>query len=145
MDDITWELEHTVEAAAGAAFVWAFWTNVANWDDPPAQFALEGPFAAGARGTTVMPGEAPRAWTISAVEPGAAFTLEMALEGATLSFTWRFEALAEDRTRLTQRIVLAGENATSYLDAVRAGFGGTLADGMKRVAALIEAAARTRP
>ena len=38
----------------------------------------------------------------------------MPLNRATLSFQWGFETLAELRTKLTQRIVLSGKNATAY-------------------------------
>ena len=38
------------------------------------------------------------------------------------------------RTRITQRIVLSGDNAAAYVDQVQAGFGSNLTDGMKRIA-----------
>ena len=38
-------------------FVWRYWTNVSNWDDPPTKFALDGPFAVGSRLTTILPGQ----------------------------------------------------------------------------------------
>jgi hypothetical protein len=39
--------------------------------------------------------------------------------------------------------VLSGDNASEYETQVRAGFGLTLADGMKRIAATMENAARS--
>jgi len=145
MSEVAWELAHSVDAEASPAFVWSFWTDVTNWDDPPAQFALDGPFAAGVRGTTVMPGRDDRHWAIVDVRRGESFTMEMPLDRAVLSFTWRFDAVTDRRTKLTQRIVLSGENAAAYTEQVRAGFGSTLADGMKRIAGLIERAeARTQ-
>jgi hypothetical protein len=53
---------------------------------------------------------------------------------AVLSFEWVFDAMSDRRTRITQRIVLSGDNATAYADQVRVGFGSTLPDGMKRIA-----------
>jgi hypothetical protein len=48
------------------------------------------------------------------------------------------------RTRITQRIVLSGDNAAAYAEQVRLGFGSTLPDGMKRIAAaLVKAESRT--
>jgi hypothetical protein len=47
---IPWEITHSVETNASPAFAWHFWANVANWDDPPAEFELEGPFATGSQG-----------------------------------------------------------------------------------------------
>jgi hypothetical protein len=54
-----WEITHTVETSASPGFAWNYWTSVANWDDPPAEFALEGPFAAGSQGITRLPGQEP--------------------------------------------------------------------------------------
>lgn len=57
MATVPWEITHSVETNASPAFAWHFWTNVANWDDPPAKFELDGPFATGSRGVTRLPGE----------------------------------------------------------------------------------------
>ena len=65
----------------------------------------------------------------------------MPLDGATLTFEWRFEALAPARTRMTQTITLHGPNARTFVDQVEAAFGATLADGMKKIAADLTAAA----
>jgi hypothetical protein len=43
-----WETEHAVETGASPDFAWRYWTDVANWDDPPARFEFDGPFAPGA-------------------------------------------------------------------------------------------------
>lgn len=142
MSEALLPLEHSVDAEVSPAFAWAFRTNVATWSDPPATFTLEGPFADGAWGSTHMPGQAPLRWRIVDVRPGESFTLEMPLDGAVLTFKWSFEALSAQRTKLTQRIVLSGDNASAYAAQVEAGFGPTLADGMKRIAAEMSAAAR---
>jgi len=63
------------------------------------------------------------------------FIIEMPLDRATLSFEWRFDAVSNRRTRLTQHILLSGSNATAYAEQVRAG--ATLRDGMERIAATI--------
>jgi len=60
------------------------------------------------------------------------FIIEMPLDRATLSFEWRFDALSNRRTRLTQHILLSV--ATAYAEQVRAG--ATLRDGMERIAAM---------
>lgn len=145
MGEVAWQLEHSVEADASAGFVWSFWTDVTNWDDPPAQFVLAGPFAVGSRGTTLLPGQEPRHWTIREVRAGKSFVIETLLDRATLSFEWRFDAVSDRKTRLTQRIVLSGDNAAHYVAAVQAGFGPTLSQGMNRIAGLLaRAEVRTR-
>jgi len=142
---VAWQLEHSVEADASPSFCWNFWTDVTNWDDPPAQFVLDGPFAVGSKGTTLLPGQEPRHWTIREVRTGESFILETLLDRATISFEWRFEAVSDRKTKLTQRIVLSGENAAAYTAAVQGGFGVALPEGMKRIAGLIaQAEARAR-
>lgn len=129
-----WEIAHSVETTASPAFAWNFWTDVGNWDDPPAKFELDGPFASGSRGTTRLPGQEPLRWFIAEVTPTSAATIEMSLDGASLSFQWRFEGLPDGRTRLTQRIALQGEKAELYLSQVKAAFTANLPYGMNKMA-----------
>ena len=135
MNDIACQVEHSVEAEASSAFAWSFWTDVSNWSDAPAQFVLDGPFAVGSTGTTLLPGREPLQWHIRDVRPGKSATIEMRLDRATLSFEWRFVPMSDGRTRLTQRIVLSGDNAAAYAGQVQAGFGSNLPDGMNKMAA----------
>ena len=62
MSEIALQLEYSVEADVGPAFAWQFRTDLANWNDPPAQFALDAPFEAGSRGTTLLPGQETLHW-----------------------------------------------------------------------------------
>src|SRR5262245_49843919 len=137
MDEVAWQLEHSVETDASCSFVWSYLTDVKNWSDPPAEFSLDGPFATGSLGTTLMPGQEPVQWRIRDVQPGQSYTLETGLDGTTLSFTWCFEAASDHRTRLTQRIVLTGNNAAAYAQQVAASFGVNLRGGMRKIAATI--------
>ena len=145
MGEVALQLEYSVEADASPGFSWNYWTDVTNWEDPPAQFLLNGPFAAGSRGTTLMPGQEPVRWTIREVRTGESYVLEMLLDGAVLSFEWHFAAMSDRKTRLTQRIVLSGNNAAAHAAGIEAGFGPTLPEGMKRIAGLLaRAEARAR-
>jgi hypothetical protein len=143
MNDVVYQVEHSVEVPVSPAFAWDWRTGAKNWDDPPAQFQLDGLFAAGSWGTTRLPGQEPLRWQIRDVRTGRSFVIEMPLDRAILSFEWRFDAMADRRTRLTQRVVLAGDNAAAYAPRVRAAFGSNLPDGMSRIAAAM-AAASTR-
>ncbi len=143
MRRVAYETQYSVEAGVSRAFAWGWRTDVRNWDDPPAEFALEGPFVEGSRGTTRLPGRAPLDWQIGKVEPGRFFVLDMPLPGATLSFEWSFDMVTEQRTRLTQRIVLSGDDADRYAHQVQAAFGSTLADGMNRIASALTRAAES--
>jgi hypothetical protein len=140
MSEIALQLEYSVEAEVSPAFAWRFRTDVANWNDPPAKFDLEGLFKAGSCGTTLLPGQEPLHWRIQEVRPGRSFVIEMQLDRATLAFEWCFDDLFGNRTKLTQHIVLSGENAGAYVAQVEAGFGPSLPDGMRRVAAEMAAA-----
>ena len=131
-----WQTEHSVETIAGPEFAWAYMTNVANWDDPPAQFRFNGPFKAGERGTTEIPGQPTRHWHLQIVQPIETYTIEFSLDRATLSFTWRFNGLPDGRTRLTQVITLQG----AYLPDVQQAFASGLAGGMNRIAAAMNKA-----
>jgi len=134
MNGIALQLEHSIETAVSLEFAWKYRTDIANWDDPPAKFVLDGPFIAGSRGTTLLPAQPALHWSIREVRPLSLFVLEMQLDGALLTFEWHFAELSAQRTMMTQRIVLSGDNAAAYADQVKEGFGPTLADGMKRIA-----------
>jgi len=137
------QLEHSVEADVSPSFAWNWRTNVENWDDPPARFQLDGPFVRGSSGTTLFPGQAPLHWRIRDVQLGRSFVIEMPLDQAVLSFEWRFDAVADRRTRITQRIVLSGDNASAFAEQVQANFSATLGDGMKRIADAMARAERS--
>jgi len=113
MVDTQLVLEHSIEADVNPAFAWKFRTDITTWSDPPATFQLDGPFAEGSRGMTLMPGQEPLAWCIRDVRPGQSFAIEMPLDQATL---------------------LAGNNAGEYRKQVEAGFGANLAAGLAKIA-----------
>ena len=140
MNGVAWEIAYSVDANASPAFAWAYMTNVANWDDPPAKFELDGPFMAGSRGTTRAPGQETRHWELREVNPAGSYTLEMVLDRAAMSFEWRFDGIADGGTRLTQHIVLQGENAAAYVAQVQSAFTSSLGAGMKKIAAAMELA-----
>jgi Polyketide cyclase / dehydrase and lipid transport len=133
---LAWACQRSVDCDVPVSFAWQYMTDVSNWSDPPAEFALDGPFAAGSRGTTRMPGQPPAAWVIRDLDPGRSYTIEGGsfLDRALMLFHWRFDALSEGRTRLTQQIELRGDNAATYIDDIKAGFEPNLEPGMRRIA-----------
>jgi hypothetical protein len=142
--DIAWQTEHSVESATPPDFAWMYMSNVANWDDPPAQFTLDGPFADGSSGATQMPGQPSQRWQLRDVTPPDSYTIEFPLDRAVMYFKWRFTTLPDYRTRLTQQIILTGENAPAYLDVVQQTFASSLQPGMKRIADAIDSAYLSR-
>ena len=137
-------IEHSVEADVSVTFAWNFWTDINNWDDPPARFTLEGPFADGSSGTTRIPEHSLIRWRIRDVVPGRSATIAIDLGGATLGFEWRFEHLANRRCLLTQALRLTGENASAFTDTIRARFDESLPAGMVRIAKRMSDAHRDR-
>ena len=131
-------LEHSTDACVPLAFAWRQRTDVRTWHDPPAQFRLPTPFADGAVGKTVVPGEQPVTWTIRDVREHEAFTVEIALDEAVVAFEWGFEPLGPSMTRLTQRVWLSGPNAAAYEEGVRQAFAATLEPGMARIAGSLD-------
>jgi len=115
-------------------------TDIRNWNDPPAEFTLDGPFIEGSRGITEMPGRPPAMWTIRDVEPGRAYTIEGGsfLERAVLLVHWRFDSLSERTATLTQRIELLGENAAAYVDDIKSAFEPNMEPGLRRIAQSME-------
>jgi hypothetical protein len=135
-----WEFQHSVKCKASRQFAWSYWTNIANWNDPPASFHLDGPFQAGSRLTTILPGQT---WhsIIRQVKADREATIEMQLPDAILSAHWTFETLSVDRTRITQRLVLSGSNAKSMI-AQASILEKTVPEGMKALVAAIERSSR---
>jgi hypothetical protein len=145
-----WECQRSVEVDVPVSFAWAYMTDIRNWNDPPAEFALEGPFVEGTRGTTQMPGRPLASWTIRNVKPRRGYTIEGGsfFERAVLLVHWQFDPLSEATARLTQRMELVGENATAYVDEIKSLFEPNLEPGMRRIAQRMEAsrqASRARP
>ncbi|HEX4771686.1 MAG TPA: hypothetical protein VH351_12685 [Bryobacteraceae bacterium] len=140
MNDVIWQTEHSVDTVASLEFAWAYMADIANWDDPPAQFRLDGPFETGGCGTTEMPGQPPRHWLLRNVQPIESYTIEFSLDRAILFFVWRFSALPGYGTRLTQRITLGGENAASYAAGIQQAFAPGLVAGMEKIARAINQA-----
>ena len=136
-----WEFEFSAECNAPRQFAWRFWTDISNWNDPPAKFDLDGPFQIGARLTTTLPGQI---WysIIRDLKPEREATIEMQLPDAILSFHWSFEELSENKTLITQRLVLSGPGAKSFVAQANR-MEVSAPEGMKKVVAAIERAQRS--
>lgn len=144
--EAVWACERSVDVDVPASCAWQFMTDVRNWSDPPAEFTLQGPFAAGTRGTTRMPGQPDRDWTIHVVTPGRAYAIHGSLAAdAFVLFHWQFDALSEHRTRLTQRLELCGENAAAYVSDIQSAFEPNLEAGMRRIAEMMMTRAAQDP
>jgi hypothetical protein len=131
-----WEFQHSAECQAPREFAWKYWTNPENWDDPPARFEFDGPFAVGTRLTTVLPGQRLESVIREIVDERDA-VIEMEVMGARVRFRWRFEDLAADRTRFTQEICLFGEGGAELVEQAK-GLEQSVPQGMEKLARAIE-------
>lgn len=141
MSEPAWEFQHSTECNAPRQFAWRFWTDIANWIDPPAKFDLDGPFEIGTRLTTTLPDQT---WysIIRDLKQESEATIEMQLPDAILSFHWSFEELSENKTLITQRLVLSGPGAKSLVAQANK-MEVSAPEGMKKVVAAIEQAQRS--
>ena len=76
----------------------------------------------------------PLPWFVRDVRPMSGATIEMQVEGATIWFQWQFASLAEERTKLTQRILLTAEEAGTHLEQAKSMFTANLPTGMNKLA-----------
>ena len=136
--ETAWQFQHSVDCNTPRQFAWDYWTNIDNWNDPPASFHLGGPFEVGSQITTSLPGQSFHSVIRDVIADREAI-IEMQLPGAILSFHWKFENVSENRTRITQRLVLSGPNAKSFIPQVRR-FEESTPQGMKKLVAAIERA-----
>lgn len=133
-----WEFEHSLDCSAPRKFCWEYWTDVRKWDDPPARFRIDGPFADGARIRTELPGQTLLS-VVRDVEQGHAATIELGLPNAAFCFHWRFDDLEGTRTRIRQRLELSGEDAELFVDQAKV-MGQTAPDGVRKLVGAMERA-----
>ena len=133
-----WQFRHSVNCLTPRVFVWRYWTNVANWDDPPASFQIEGPFGAGSKITTILPGQTLHSVIRRVCEDSEAI-IDLQLPDAIFTFHWTLESLADKQTRISQHLELSGVGAGALV--AQAGvLEQTTPDGMKKLVAAIERA-----
>jgi hypothetical protein len=137
---MSWSFKHSAEVKVNREYAWDFWTSVENWtlDSAVEWVALDGPFQAGVKGTTKTTDSQLVRWEIVSVNPGERAVIEIPVPGAVARFTWWFEELAKDRTRLTQEITLSGERANTYAGQMGAGFQQGIREGTEKLCAEME-------
>jgi uncharacterized protein YndB with AHSA1/START domain len=135
---MTWELKHSVIAQAPRQTVWDFVSQIDNLarveGDAVESMTIDGPFQAGARGTTKMRGQEPTHWRLVEVKPLERAVTEVELTEAVVRFAWTYEELTDDRTRMSQHIVLEGPGAEAYVPVMEQYFAPNVGQGMERLA-----------
>src|SRR5260370_37996434 len=98
-----WTFQYSIECNTSREFAWRYWTDISNWDDPPARFELDGPFEVGSQLTTTLPDQTYHS-IIRDVDPDRSATIEMQLTESVRSSRCAFEDPTESRTRIAQRL-----------------------------------------
>ncbi|MDQ5940776.1 MAG: hypothetical protein QG632_502 [Candidatus Dependentiae bacterium] len=106
-----WRFEHVAVVSASKQVVWQWWSDVEKWpqwDTDLIESALLGEFAVGTQGRMKVADDALVSFTISEVIPEERFVMQVALFGATLSYTYAI-ALEEDGSlKITHGAELSG-------------------------------------
>jgi hypothetical protein len=135
---MSWELKHSVIANANRETVWEFISHIENGarieGDAVESMTLDGPFQAGTKGTTKMPGQEPTHWRLVEVEPPERTVTEIELNDAVVRITWTYEEMPDGRTRLSQHMALEGPGAQAYVPVMEQHFAPNLGKGMERLA-----------
>ena len=143
MSTTAWEFEHSVQCDADRAFVWAFWTDVSNWEriegEAVESIGMDGPFAVGGQGWTKSPGQKSRSWRISQLDFERSATIEMPIAGCLFYNRMNFDSLPNDRTLITQHLLIEGELPQDMLAGIRT-FEATAPQGLAKLASAIAAA-----
>src|SRR5215472_6857940 len=132
-EEPAWAFEHSVDCEVTAQFAWDFWTNVNNWalDSDVESVEIDGPFAAGARGSTNSKSSGHIEWRVAEARDGRA-VIEFPLSGAVGRCVWTFKDLVAG-TRITQRWTLQGEHAGGYAKIVAPALEAGIPAGMKKL------------
>jgi hypothetical protein len=142
-DGKTWSFEHSIECGVSTDVAWAFWTNVDHWaiDADVDTVERHGPFAPGTGGVTQSKTSGRIEWRIAEVQPGKA-SLEFPGPGVLATFTWLFEDIGQ-RTRITQRASLSGEQTATYAETIWPALQAGIPQGMRKFCEAMEAAAKS--
>ena len=140
-----WAFECSIECGVTVEFAWKFWTNVRNWAlDPDVEsIEIDGPFAAGAHGTTNSRSSGLVNWRIVEAQAGRA-VIEFPLAGAVARFCWIFEPAAAG-ARITQWCTLEGDRAGTYVKDFGPSLEAGMPAGMRKLCAAMESAAQAQP
>lgn len=108
-------IEHTIDIAAPTERVWALTVDVESWPDlSPTMTAVErldgGPMRVGSTARVKQPGQRPKVWTVTAVEPGRRFAWRSRVFGTDMTATHTLRPTGEGTVN-TLTIDMAGRVA----------------------------------
>lgn len=106
-----WKTEHAEVTPASPQAVWSVIADVDRWPtwNPGYQAAhLDGPAAAGTRGTVTLANGQHRGFTLIEVQPQASFVLGGSGPGVRLRFSHTIEALAAGGARVSMSATIEG-------------------------------------
>ena len=144
-----WTYTHSLETSASADAIFALYADVATWptwDASLERMELEGPFAAGTRGTMVMQGQDPLPMRLVAVDAGRGFEDETPVPdaGVVVRVLHRLEPVRGGGTVITHTVTIDGPAADAVGPTIGAAITGDFPQNMAALAALAEGAMAAR-
>jgi hypothetical protein len=117
-----WSCEHSISTSASREDAWAYWSDMQNHaklEPGVERIELDGPFASGTPGRTIVAGVA-QEWMLADVVDRRRFTVIGFTpdRAGSVSFAWEFEDDGTG-TRLTQRIAAHGPEVEQHLQTFR--------------------------
>ena len=139
-----WTFEHSVETGATAETIFGILRDTSRWSEwnPGVERVdLNGPFATGASGVMVIPGQGSLAFRLAWVGEGKGFEDETEIPGMDLMVRVRhsLEPLAAGGTRITYRATVEGPTADARGPEIGPAVTGDFPDVMASLAARAEA------
>ena len=135
-----WRFEHTITVKARVEAIWKLYSDITSWvewDKGILYASLDGPFAAGTRGTLQPEGQGPLAFQLTEAEPLRGFSdvADIPDAGIQVHFTHRLRQAAAG-TSITHRVTITGPNAERLGPEMGAGLSRGIPQTMERLAAL---------
>ncbi|HEV3157934.1 MAG TPA: SRPBCC family protein [Candidatus Baltobacteraceae bacterium] len=109
-----WYYEHSIETDAAPEAIYALYSDCrtwTSWDEGIQDLSLDGPFAAGTRGTITPTGQEALPFIIIETQPNVGFVDETEVSGLTIRFTHHLAKLENGKTRVTQTVSITGPGA----------------------------------
>jgi hypothetical protein len=109
-----WTTEHSVETTADPEAIWRQWANVAEWPEwngDVERIELRGPFAVDSTISMTPVGDDPIDLRIAEATEPELFVDEAELGDVVVRTIHRVDRIADDRTRVTYRMVITGPAA----------------------------------
>jgi hypothetical protein len=125
------EAAHELVAQVPIEAAWSYWTNVEHWaiTETARVELIDLEFDVGSRGRVLVDGGHVVEWTVTEAAAPYRGAYRSANTPWPVTYTWCFDPVDEERTRITQRVLVDGEESTA--SAIAQGIAHDLGTGME--------------